>query len=158
MSNLVFQSVFNAALQDYEVQAGIKLVGHLLSRELEMCNSVRYIEWKWLALALWFTGPPSARTLYHCIWNKWGQGGQGIRLSALSLIAAANVTNTKGNKIIFSFHNLQPITVMSHHSIVIWYLARRCQLRAHPEDRNRGGLVKQPGNTHICGVVRQVPS
>lgn len=40
MSILVFQSVFNAALHDYEVQTGIKLIGHLLSRELEMCNSI----------------------------------------------------------------------------------------------------------------------
>ena len=40
MSNPVFQSVFNAALRDYEVQTGIKLIDHLLRRELEKCNSI----------------------------------------------------------------------------------------------------------------------
>jgi len=40
MSNPVLQSVFNAALRDYEVQTGIKLIDHPLSRELGKCNSV----------------------------------------------------------------------------------------------------------------------
>ncbi len=40
MSNPVFQSVFNNALRDYEVQTGIKLIDHLLRRELEKCNSI----------------------------------------------------------------------------------------------------------------------
>jgi hypothetical protein len=40
MSNPVFQSVFSAALRDYEVQTGIKLNDHLLRRELEKCNSI----------------------------------------------------------------------------------------------------------------------
>jgi hypothetical protein len=40
MTNTGFQSVFDAALRDYGVQTGIKLIDHRLSRELEMCNSI----------------------------------------------------------------------------------------------------------------------
>lgn len=40
LSNPEFQSVFNAALRDYEVQTGIKLIDHLFRRELERCNTI----------------------------------------------------------------------------------------------------------------------
>jgi hypothetical protein len=38
-----FQSLFNAALQDYENQTGINLVDHPFAKQLETCESVSSI-------------------------------------------------------------------------------------------------------------------
>jgi hypothetical protein len=35
-----FQDLFDAALQDYQIQTGISLVDHPLAKQLESCNSV----------------------------------------------------------------------------------------------------------------------
>ena len=35
-----FQGLFDAALQDYQIQTGTSLVDHPLAKELESCNSV----------------------------------------------------------------------------------------------------------------------
>jgi fungal STAND N-terminal Goodbye domain len=39
-SSLSFQSLFNAALQDYADQTGTKLYDHSLTSQLEICDSV----------------------------------------------------------------------------------------------------------------------
>jgi hypothetical protein len=38
-----FRDLFNAALQDYEIQTGTKLDDHPLTKELEICDSVEAI-------------------------------------------------------------------------------------------------------------------
>jgi hypothetical protein len=42
-SGSTLQSLFDAALQDYEKQTGKKLIDHPLARQLEICNSVESI-------------------------------------------------------------------------------------------------------------------
>jgi hypothetical protein len=42
-SGSTLQSLFDAALHDYEEQTGKKLIDHFLAKELEICNSVESI-------------------------------------------------------------------------------------------------------------------
>ena len=42
-SGSMFQSLFDAALRNYEKQTGMKLIEHPLARKLENCNSVESI-------------------------------------------------------------------------------------------------------------------
>jgi hypothetical protein len=42
-SGSMLQSLFEAALRDYEKQTGMKLIEHPLARQLENCNSVESI-------------------------------------------------------------------------------------------------------------------
>jgi hypothetical protein len=39
----MLQSLFDAALRDYEKQTGMKLIEHPLARQLEICNTVESI-------------------------------------------------------------------------------------------------------------------
>ena len=43
LSSSMLQSLFDAALRDYEKQTGMKLSEHPLARQLENCNSVESI-------------------------------------------------------------------------------------------------------------------
>jgi hypothetical protein len=42
-SSSSFRDLFNAALQDYEIQTGTKLDDHPLAKELEICDSIEAI-------------------------------------------------------------------------------------------------------------------
>jgi fungal STAND N-terminal Goodbye domain len=43
LSSSTLQSLFEAALHDYETQTGLRLIEHPLARQLESCNSVESI-------------------------------------------------------------------------------------------------------------------